>query len=84
MPAKIFKYYHQCNLKTTIKVITESEMVLMREIKKRFYGCSDFFSSAFVRLLLRDLVAIIAVLEFNQWFTKVSTKDYKLVSTSHI
>lgn len=31
-------------------------------------------------LLLRDLVAIIAVLEFNQWFTKLSTKDYKLVS----
>lgn len=29
---------------------------------------------------LRDLVAIIAVLEFNQWFTKLSTKDYKLVS----
>ncbi|XP_076826559.1 F-actin-uncapping protein LRRC16A-like [Brachyhypopomus gauderio] len=26
----------------------------------------------------RDLVAIIAVLEFNQWFTKLSTKDYKL------
>lgn len=83
MSAKIFKYYHQCNLKTTIKVTTESEMVLRRE-KKRFHGCSDFFSSAFVLLLLRDLVAIIAVLEFNQWFTKVSTKDYKLVSTSHI
>lgn len=31
-------------------------------------------------LLLRDLVAIIAVLEFNQWFIKLSTKDYKLVS----
>lgn len=26
----------------------------------------------------RDLVAIIAVLEFNQWFTKLSTKDCKL------
>ncbi|XP_037533001.1 F-actin-uncapping protein LRRC16A [Nematolebias whitei] len=26
----------------------------------------------------KDLVAIIAVLEFNQWFTKLSTKDYKL------
>lgn len=33
-----------------------------------------------VSFLLRDLVAIIAVLEFNQWFTKLSTKDYKLVS----
>lgn len=31
--------------------------------------------------IIRDLVAIIAVLEFNQWFTKLSTKDYKLVST---
>lgn len=31
-------------------------------------------------LHLRDLVAIIAVLEFNQWFTKLSSKDYKLVS----
>ena len=27
----------------------------------------------------RDLVAIIAVLEHNQWFNKLSTKDYKLV-----
>uniref|UniRef100_A0A3P8PS38 CARMIL C-terminal domain-containing protein n=1 Tax=Astatotilapia calliptera TaxID=8154 RepID=A0A3P8PS38_ASTCA len=32
----------------------------------------------FSHLENRDLVAIIAVLEFNQWFTKVSTKDYKL------
>lgn len=32
----------------------------------------------------RDLVAIIAVLEFNQWFTKLSTKDYKLVSNSFL
>ncbi|KAM6974904.1 F-actin-uncapping protein LRRC16A isoform 2-T2 [Tautogolabrus adspersus] len=32
----------------------------------------------FVHLENRDLVAIIAALEFNQWFTKVSTKDYKL------
>ena len=28
---------------------------------------------------VRDLVAIIAVLEINQWFTKLSTKDYRLV-----
>lgn len=35
-------------------------------------------------LLRRDLVAIIAVLEFNQWFTKLSTKDYKLVSSSRV
>lgn len=28
----------------------------------------------------RDLVAIIAALEYNQWFTKLSTKDYKLVN----
>uniref|UniRef100_A0A3Q3QZ87 CARMIL pleckstrin homology domain-containing protein n=1 Tax=Monopterus albus TaxID=43700 RepID=A0A3Q3QZ87_MONAL len=27
----------------------------------------------------RDLVAIIAALEYNQWFTKLSAKDYKLV-----
>nr|XP_029136167.1 F-actin-uncapping protein LRRC16A-like isoform X1 [Labrus bergylta] len=32
----------------------------------------------FVHLENRDLVAIVAALEFNQWFTKVSTKDYKL------
>lgn len=32
----------------------------------------------FTHLENRDLVAILAVLEFNQWFTKLSTKDYKL------
>ncbi|XP_034553770.1 F-actin-uncapping protein LRRC16A-like isoform X2 [Notolabrus celidotus] len=32
----------------------------------------------FSHLENRDLVAIIAVLEFNQWFSKLSTKDYKL------
>uniref|UniRef100_A0A6Q2ZBA7 CARMIL pleckstrin homology domain-containing protein n=1 Tax=Esox lucius TaxID=8010 RepID=A0A6Q2ZBA7_ESOLU len=32
----------------------------------------------FVHLENRDLVAIIGVLEYNQWFTKLSTKDYKL------
>ncbi|KAM7420433.1 hypothetical protein PAMA_014922 [Pampus argenteus] len=32
----------------------------------------------FSHLENRDLVAITAVLEFNQWFTKLSTKDYKL------
>uniref|UniRef100_A0A8C6L927 Capping protein regulator and myosin 1 linker 1 n=1 Tax=Nothobranchius furzeri TaxID=105023 RepID=A0A8C6L927_NOTFU len=32
----------------------------------------------FSHLENRDLVAIIAVLEFNQWFTRLSTKDYKL------
>ncbi|XP_031441755.1 F-actin-uncapping protein LRRC16A [Clupea harengus] len=32
----------------------------------------------FIHLQHRDLVAIIAVLEFNQWFTKLSIKDYKL------
>ncbi|KAM8767365.1 F-actin-uncapping protein LRRC16A isoform 1-T1 [Acanthopagrus schlegelii] len=32
----------------------------------------------FVHLENRDLVAIIAVLEHNQWFNKLSTKDYKL------
>ncbi|KAM4630614.1 F-actin-uncapping protein LRRC16A [Polymixia lowei] len=32
----------------------------------------------FIHLEHRDLVAIIAVLEYNQWFTKLSTKDYKL------
>uniref|UniRef100_A0A8C7RPV1 CARMIL C-terminal domain-containing protein n=1 Tax=Oncorhynchus mykiss TaxID=8022 RepID=A0A8C7RPV1_ONCMY len=32
----------------------------------------------FVHLENRDLVAIILVLEYNQWFTKLSTKDYKL------
>lgn len=28
----------------------------------------------------RDLVAIIAALEYNQWFTKVSAKDVRLVT----
>lgn len=32
----------------------------------------------FSHLENRDLVAITAVLEYNQWFTKLSTKDYKL------
>ncbi|KAE8282554.1 F-actin-uncapping protein LRRC16A [Larimichthys crocea] len=32
----------------------------------------------FIHLENRDLVAIIAALEHNQWFTKLSTKDYKL------
>ncbi|KAM9339818.1 F-actin-uncapping protein LRRC16A [Symphorus nematophorus] len=32
----------------------------------------------FVHLENRDLVAIIAALEHNHWFTKLSTKDYKL------
>ncbi|XP_033980775.1 F-actin-uncapping protein LRRC16A-like isoform X1 [Trematomus bernacchii] len=32
----------------------------------------------FIHLENRDLVAIIAALEYNQWFTKVSAKDYKL------
>ncbi|KAK6327171.1 hypothetical protein J4Q44_G00028160 [Coregonus suidteri] len=32
----------------------------------------------FSHLENRDLVAIIAVLEYNQWFTKLSTKDCKL------
>lgn len=43
-----------------------------------------FFSFFKLFLLLvclgRDLVAIIAALEHNQWFTKLSTKDYKLVT----
>uniref|UniRef100_A0A8C9WE12 Capping protein regulator and myosin 1 linker 1 n=1 Tax=Scleropages formosus TaxID=113540 RepID=A0A8C9WE12_SCLFO len=34
----------------------------------------------FSHLENRDLVAIIAVLEYNQWFTKLSIKDYKLSS----
>lgn len=32
----------------------------------------------FIHLENRDLVPIIAVLEHNQWFTKLSVKDYKL------
>uniref|UniRef100_A0A8D3AR94 CARMIL pleckstrin homology domain-containing protein n=1 Tax=Scophthalmus maximus TaxID=52904 RepID=A0A8D3AR94_SCOMX len=32
----------------------------------------------FIHLENRDLVAIVAALEFNQWFTKLSAKDYKL------
>ncbi|XP_034031124.1 F-actin-uncapping protein LRRC16A-like isoform X2 [Thalassophryne amazonica] len=32
----------------------------------------------FSHLENRDLMPIIAVLEFNQWFSKLSTKDYKL------
>ncbi|MCI4381517.1 hypothetical protein PGIGA_G00252760 [Pangasianodon gigas] len=32
----------------------------------------------FIHLETRDLVAIVAVLEYNQWFTKLSLKDYKL------
>ncbi|KAL4630017.1 F-actin-uncapping protein LRRC16A-like [Arapaima gigas] len=32
----------------------------------------------FIHLENRDLVAILAVLEYNQWFTKLSVKDYKL------
>ncbi|XP_063041578.1 F-actin-uncapping protein LRRC16A-like [Engraulis encrasicolus] len=32
----------------------------------------------FIHLENRDLVVIIAALEYNQWFTKLSIKDYKL------
>ncbi|XP_037831643.1 F-actin-uncapping protein LRRC16A isoform X2 [Kryptolebias marmoratus] len=32
----------------------------------------------FVHLENRDLVSIIAVLEYNQWFTKLSSKDFKM------
>uniref|UniRef100_A0AAY4D7R0 Uncharacterized protein n=1 Tax=Denticeps clupeoides TaxID=299321 RepID=A0AAY4D7R0_9TELE len=32
----------------------------------------------FIHLDNRDLVSVIAVLEYNQWFTKLSVKDYKL------
>ncbi|XP_028820181.1 F-actin-uncapping protein LRRC16A-like [Denticeps clupeoides] len=32
----------------------------------------------FIHLDNRDLVPVIAVLEYNQWFTKLSVKDYKL------
>uniref|UniRef100_A0AAX7UZL5 CARMIL C-terminal domain-containing protein n=1 Tax=Astatotilapia calliptera TaxID=8154 RepID=A0AAX7UZL5_ASTCA len=32
----------------------------------------------FVHLDNKDLIPIITVLEYNQWFTKLSTKDYKL------
>ncbi|RVE67058.1 hypothetical protein OJAV_G00113540 [Oryzias javanicus] len=38
----------------------------------------EFNLQDFAHLENRDLVAIIAVLEYNQWFTKLSTKDYKL------
>ncbi|KAF4081602.1 hypothetical protein AMELA_G00163360 [Ameiurus melas] len=31
----------------------------------------------FIHLETRDLMAIVAVLEYNQWFTKLSLKDYK-------
>ncbi|KAI5608632.1 capping protein, Arp2/3 and myosin-I linker protein 3 isoform X2, partial [Silurus asotus] len=32
----------------------------------------------FIHLETRDLIAIIAVLEYNQWFTKLSLKDFKM------
>ncbi|XP_062843225.1 F-actin-uncapping protein LRRC16A [Trichomycterus rosablanca] len=32
----------------------------------------------FIHLETRDLMAIVAVLEYNQWFTKLSLRDYKL------
>uniref|UniRef100_A0A8C9XUZ1 Capping protein regulator and myosin 1 linker 1 n=1 Tax=Sander lucioperca TaxID=283035 RepID=A0A8C9XUZ1_SANLU len=34
----------------------------------------------FIHLENRDLVAIIAALEYNQWFTKLCTKDFKLAT----
>uniref|UniRef100_A0A8C5C6J2 CARMIL pleckstrin homology domain-containing protein n=1 Tax=Gadus morhua TaxID=8049 RepID=A0A8C5C6J2_GADMO len=34
----------------------------------------------FIHLENRDLVAILSVLEYNQWFTKLSSKDFKLPS----
>ena len=34
----------------------------------------------FVISTSRDLIPIIAALEYNQWFTKLSSKDLKLVS----
>ena len=34
----------------------------------------------FINFASRDLIPIIAALEYNQWFTKLSSKDLKLVS----
>ncbi len=31
-------------------------------------------------VVFRDLMAITAALEFNQWFSKLSIKDFKLVT----
>lgn len=42
---------------------------------------SSDFSAVNSSAVSRDLVAIITALEYNQWFTKVSIKDYKLVTS---
>lgn len=42
---------------------------------------SDFSAVNSPPAVSRDLVAIITALEYNQWFTKVSSKDYKLVKS---
>lgn len=41
-------------------------------------GCCE--SSGFVVSASRDLIPIIAALEYNQWFSKLSSKDLRLVS----
>lgn len=43
-------------------------------------GFMRALSNLFLFLPLRDLIPIIAALEYNQWFTKLSSKDLKLVS----
>lgn len=40
---------------------------------------NSLISLCLLLLFLRDLIAIIAALEHNQWFTKLSIKDHKLV-----
>lgn len=49
-----------------------------------FTGLSLFIqSSCFIicdAFFCRDLIPIVAALEYNQWFTKLSSKDLKLVS----
>lgn len=50
----------------------------MRECEDR---SSDFSAVNSSSAVSRDLVAIITALEYNQWFTKVSIKDYKLVKS---
>lgn len=45
----------------------------------RTAALTSLLSTLLLLLLCRDLVAILTALEYNQWFTKVSSKDFKLV-----
>lgn len=55
-------------------------MVLQRIPQYYHAPCPVTVLSMICVVVFRDLLAITAALEFNQWFIKLSIKDFKLVT----